>query len=230
MSLVLCDEALGHNNKEGYLSKKNRKGYYNSRYFQTLNEGISYWIDKASFDRHDEASSTFEIKDIKAIEKSTSGRVLSLIFGDKFRIDLKCEVDECKIWFEILTAKKAFYSVKELLTDLDNGRTRFVTRTFSALMVIPVTEQNEWIIDHLNDTFESAANDAQMTMLRSNPMWVIKASRMVVEEFISTSDECALEMESRNPKLSAHCRCVHLLLWTESSNQLVWRHDNHFPT
>lgn len=212
MSLVVCDEVLGHNSKEGYLSKKNRKGYYNSRYFQSVNEGISYWIDKASFDRREEPSSTFEIKDIKNIERSAGGRVLSLVFGDKFRIDLKSEIDDCNVWYETLTAKKSFYSVKELLSDLQNENTEFATKTFSALMVIPVKEQNEWITDQLNDIFESAANDAQTSMLRSNPMWVIKASRSVLDEFISTCDECALEMESRNPRLSAHCRSVDSML------------------
>lgn len=191
--------------KEGYLSKKNRKGFYNSRFFQTSNDKISYWIDKASFEKG-ESPSTFEIKDIKEIKRSSHGRALVLIFGDKFRIDLKCDFDECTTWYEVLTAKKAFYSVKELLIDLKDEKVNFVTKTFSSLMVIPISEQNDWIIDHLNDTFEAAADDAQTTMLRSDPMWVIKAARAVIEEFISTCEECSLELESRNPKLSAHCR------------------------
>ena len=191
--------------KEGYISKKNRKGYYNSRYFQTKNEKISYWIDRASFDRK-ELPSTFEIRDIKAIEKSSSGRSLCLIFGDKFRIDLKCDIDECTSWCEVLTAKKSFYSIKELLTDLKDEKTNFMTMTFSALMVIPIKEQNDWIVGQLDDIFEAAADDAQTTMLRSDPMWVLRAARAVVEELASTCQECSMEMDSRNPKLSAHCR------------------------
>ena len=201
----MCDEALGHS-REGYLCKKNRKGFYNSRYFQTANERISYWADKASFDRGEVPTSSFEIKDIKRIERSPNNKTLSLIFGDKFRIDLKSELDDCKTWFELLTAKKSFYSVKELLVDFKNERMQFRTKTFSSLIVIPVREQNEWIMEHLNDVFDAAANDAQTSMLRSNPLWIMKAARAVVEEFILTCDECSLEMESRNPKLAAHCR------------------------
>ena len=74
---------------------------------------------------------------------------MNLIFGDKFRIDLKCDVDECTLWYEVLTAKKAFYSIKELLIDLKNEEISFVTKTFSMLMVIPIKEQNDWIVDHL---------------------------------------------------------------------------------
>lgn len=194
--------------KEGYISKKNRKGYYNSRYFLTKNEMIYYWMDKASFDKR-ESPSMFEIKDIKSIEKSSGGRALSLIFGDKFRIDLKFDIDECASWYEILTAKKSFYSIKELLIDLKDDKVNFATETFSALMVIPIKEQNDWILDQLDDVFEAAADDAQTSMLRSDPMWVIRAARAVVEEFLSTCEECSLEMDSRNPKLSAHCRyCI----------------------
>ena len=131
---------------------------------------------------------------------------MNLIFGDKFRIDLKCDVDECTLWYEVLIAKKAFYSIKELLIDLKNEEISFVTKTFSMLMVIPIKEQNDWILDHLNDTFEAAADDAQTSMLRSDPMWSIQAARTVIEEFLATCEECSLEMLSRNPKLSAHCR------------------------
>ena len=202
----MCDETLGHNNKEGYLSKKNRKGYYNSRYFQTANERISYWVDRASFDRREIPTSSFEIKDINTIELSSNNKTLSLIFGDKFRIDLKSETDDSRTWFELLTAKKSFYSVKELLVDFKNERMQLRTKTFSSLLVIPVKEQNEWIMEHLNDTFDAAANHAQISMLRSNPLWIMKASRAIVEEFIMTCDECSLEMELRNPKVAAHCR------------------------
>jgi hypothetical protein len=73
-------------------------------------------------------------------------------------------------------------------------------------MLLSERDRSQWIEDRLNDVFEAAADEARTKMLRSDPMWVIGAARVCIEELLVTCDECSLEMESRNPKVMAHCR------------------------
>jgi hypothetical protein len=192
----------------GYIQKKSRSGIFQSRYFKTTGSLLKYWADKASCEKGNEPGAVYDLRDARNFERPPGSKQLNLVFtdGDKFKLELKfTSEEECTSWTEVLSAKRNLYSINKLLVDLDVG-TEFRTKTFGALMILSDREQSQWILDRLDDVFQAAADDASTNMLRSDAMWVIGAARICIEELIATCEECSLEMESRNPKVIAHCR------------------------
>lgn len=61
--------------------------------------------------------------------------------NEKFKLDLKAISNEqCQEWVEFIRAKKNLHSPNSLL-DLDNSDSTFKTKTFGALIKLPLTEQ-----------------------------------------------------------------------------------------
>jgi hypothetical protein len=144
---------------EAYVQKKNTKGYYQNRYFQTRGTLLQYWNDHHSKESGSDASATFDIKDITHIDRQP-GRYVTLRFtSNRFVLDLRCASDEqCSLLIETLHAKQALYSITELLVELDSG-TEFMTKTFRQLMVLTEREQSQWVVSRLDDYFETADED-----------------------------------------------------------------------
>ena len=191
---------------KGTVSKKTSKGFYTVRYFATVGANLCYWNNESESVYHYPKQS-YLISEITSIEKLTS-RAMFIIFSAnlKFKIEIKFSGDaECQAWFELLSAKRALYSNHELLVELEEG-VQFNTQFFAKLMVMKEKEQNEFILEKIDDVFEAAADVARTNTLRADSATIISASRTCVEDLILTCDECLREMESRNPKLMAHCR------------------------
>ena len=98
----------------------------------------------------------FDIKDIRNVERLPN-RYLTLQFtSSKFVVDLRASSDEqCVAFIEILRAKQTLYSITELLVELDSG-TNFATKTFRQLMVLTERQQSQWVVDRLDDFFETS--------------------------------------------------------------------------
>ena len=121
---------------KNYLQKKNSMGYFQNRYFITRGSQLMYWKDHIAHENNDEASASFDIKDISNMEKNTGQRIIALKFSsDKFTIEVKAPSDESlNLFYEILHCKRQLYCVSELLFELDKGTT-LRTQTFAVLLV-----------------------------------------------------------------------------------------------
>ena len=150
---------------KGYLQKKNSKGYFQQRYFETDGSALKYWTD---FDMHEkglECSSSYDVKDISSIERMQNRVIILQFSSKKFTVELRAPTEEQQILlFEILNAKRALFCVSELLLELDSG-VEFQTVSFSTLMKLNERDQCTWIISRLDDYFESAADEARTSMV-----------------------------------------------------------------
>lgn len=192
----------------GYLQKKTSKGIYVNRYFTTSCHLLKYWHDKQSFDNMESPSEEFDIREIRQIEKP-GGRQINLIFmNDKFRLDLKALSDEqFAEWSEVIPAKRSLYSVDELLVDLRSDRISLRTKTFQSLLFLKDREQNRFVLDKLDEIFNTASAEARVRReFRSDPVALLRAAGLALDELLKTCKECNIEMSSRNPKIVVHCR------------------------
>lgn len=137
----------------------------------------------------------------------TSKRNLTLLFGSaKFKLELRALTDEqCLHWAEFLRSKKALHSISDLINDLD-GDAEFKTDAFRVLMKLKEFDQNQWIYDTISAPFESAQDELYRRGVLHDNLTTIKACLLSFEEFFKTCEECALEMDSRNPRIITHCR------------------------
>jgi hypothetical protein len=193
---------------EGILQKKNRIGHYQNRYFKThLNKLVYYTGGKISSDNNENPTSIFDISEMSEITRKGS-RLIQLQFysGDKFKLDLQSSsATLCNEWVQFLLAKRSLYSTSELLEELDSSTT-FKTNTFGTLMLLHERDRNNYILSNLNENFESAADELSVNTRRNDPLVVITGARKCIEEFVRVCEECHLEINSRNPKLIAHCK------------------------
>lgn len=222
----------------GYLQKKTSRGFFINRYFRTYTHYLRYWQEKAQFEQQVEPSESFDICEVKNLEKTHGGRVLCLFFmNDKFKLELKAASErDCSEWYEIILAKKSLYSTTELLAELAQDEVKFVTEAFRTLMTLKERDKNKFLLDRLDEVFQSATeglsvNDAVSVAvgapgsqsesalaaaedgLRTEPLRLMRAAAVAMEEFRLTCEDCAQEIASRHPKIIAHCRLQLLSLY-----------------
>ncbi len=192
---------------EGYMQRKNSKGYHNNRYFRTSGQYLRYWTDKNSYIQNEKESETYNIAQVSEITCNASSRSFVLFFmNGAFKLELKAHSNEHFFeWSELLKAKKSLYSRDELLSDLNLRRVSFRTKTFQSLMVLDEKDQNRFILDRLDDIFETV-DEEKAQKVREDPSLLIRSCQVCVEELISTCEECTLEIEVRDPRIIAHCR------------------------
>lgn len=194
--------------KKGYLQKKTSKGLWVNRYFVTEGNFLHYWHESVDYDVKKPSCEKYDISEVKSLEKVGShGITLNFLNNSKFKLEIKAAVvTERNEWFEVLDAKKRLYSIDELLNDIKLDRISFKTKTFSALMQLHEREQNKWILDRLDEAFESSNDDQLVQQFRSNSSRLLLAATRAMEEFLKTCEDCEQEMFSREPKVIAHCR------------------------
>jgi hypothetical protein len=198
-----------------YLLKKTSKGYFVNRFFATKNHYLKYWSDKQSYENDLESSESYDICEVKNIERPGNRALILYFMNAKFKLELKGLSDEqCNNWTELLIAKKSLYSIDELMVDLIKQKITFATRTFQILMILKEKDQNKWILQKLDEAFEGSVEDEVgkarskhvSKQLRSDPYYLICASQRVINDLTKTCDECKEELESRNPRVIAHCK------------------------
>lgn len=204
------DETIVHNDVErlGYLQKKTSKGLWAARFFATNNRHLRYWHDREQYDKQMPACEEFDLAEISSIDK-VDQKICRIKFlkNTKFQLTIKAETEsELMEWMEIIRAKIKLYSVDELLADLAGDRVSFRTRTFQVLLLLSEKEQNKWILNRLDEAFESAHDDHHVMTLRSNPADLMKAACRAFDEFIDICIDCRQEMTSRSPRIIAHSR------------------------
>jgi hypothetical protein len=196
--------------KSGYLMKKTSKGLWVNRYFITEGNFLHYWHEHTDYEAEQSSSEKYDISEIKSIEKvSTYGIVMS--FSDdnkKFKLEIKAaQVSERNDWYTLLDAKRKLYSVDELLVDLKNSRISFKTKTFQTLMMLSEREQNKWILDYLDESFETSTNnDSYIHQLRSSNNRLLLCACHAIDEFTKQCHDCVSEIASREPKIIAHSK------------------------
>lgn len=191
----------------GYLQKKTSKGLFMHRYFATKSHYLHYWTDKKSYENEEKPSETFDLCEITNMSRINSKQFILCFMSDKFKLELKAPSSElCVEWKEILAAKRALYSVNDLMTNLEIDHASFVTKTFQSLMILKERDQNEYIMERLDDIFLAAEDEAKSKMLRSDSFALVNAATVCFQELILTCEECNLEISQRNPRITAHCR------------------------
>ena len=213
----------------GYVSKKNTKGFFQSRYFVTAGRKLSYWTDEAAYkeeqtrlqngDKDDSSYATeYDIVAMKKIEIAPD-RILHLRFSnDKFKLDLQFTSEtERSEWTSLLLAKKNLHSVQELQRELRDNQAVILTPTFQNLLVLEEDEKDEWMECRIDDMFSFedtySNNTSVMTGdLRageaevSGTVQVLKAARAGIDELIMLCEDCLIEMGSRHPRVGVHCK------------------------
>ena len=195
--------------KSGYLQKKTSKGLWVNRYFVTENNYLYYWHEITDYEMKKPSCERYDISEIKNLEKiSTHSISMNFMENTKFKLEIRAsQVTERNEWFNILDAKKRLYSVDELLSDLRSDRISFKTKNFQTLMTLQEKDQNKWILDHLDESFETSSNDTNLALqLRSNSNRLLLAANHAMDEFIQTCHDCEQEIASREPKVIAHTR------------------------
>lgn len=194
--------------KSGYLQKKTSKGLWVARYFATDSRSLRYWHEREQFDKAQPACEEFDLAEVSAVEKcDQKGCKVKFLKNTKFQLQLKAETEaEMNEWIEIIRAKIKLYSVDELLADLVGERVSFRTKTFQTLLLLSEKEQNKWILNRLDEAFESGSDDQHVLQLRSNPAHLLKATCRAFDEFLEVCIECKQEMTSRSPRIIAHSR------------------------
>jgi hypothetical protein len=126
----------------GVLQKRNRKGFYQNRYLRTCGWQLQYWPSSQFFsENRTNPSSSYDIREIRIIEATGDCKFYIQFMNEKFKLDLKAISNEqCQEWVEFIRAKKNLHSPNSLL-DLDNSDSTFKTKTFGALIKLPLTEQ-----------------------------------------------------------------------------------------
>lgn len=198
---------------EGYLQRRDRLGWFRTRFFQTRGHTLQYFTHgKESMERGDPPTAIFDIREITDIKKGSGlyqDRTMLILFatGDKFRLELRAVSEESMMeWQEILLAKRALYSKTELLEALDASKTTFKTSTFASLLVLCEKDQTAYLVSHIDELFEAAADDARTFLRRNDPVIIISAARKCVDELLRYCDDCLLEISGRNPQVVTHCR------------------------
>lgn len=187
----------------GYLQKKSKMGIYSNRFFATSGHFVSYWREEKNHQDNHDPNETYDISEIKTIKKD--GNKFTLFFmNSKFKLDLRgTDEKNCKEWTELLLAKKALYSIDELLKEIGDEKIQFRTKTFKTLLTLKEKDQHKLILDRLDDMFAAAEHE---TTSKADTCSLINAAKGAIEELLSTCDECVAEMECRHPKVIAHCR------------------------
>ena len=168
---------------------------------------LKYYPDSTSYEKKPhECSGEYDICDIKSIEKGNNKTFTLNFLNGKFKLELKSISDEvCNEWCEVLLAKKSLYSIDELLLDLNQQNIVFQTTTFQSLLILKEKEQNKWILDRLDESFQIIQRNS-LELKEQISLALIKAAKTSIEEFIVICNECLIELNGRNPRVCAHCR------------------------
>jgi hypothetical protein len=202
----------------GVLQKKNKKGFYQNRFIRTSGCYIQYWTSSEKYAAEEEhPSSSYDIKEIKLIESRGDGYFFIQFMNEKFKLELRAiSEDQCQEWIHFLNSKRSLHSTNSLLNDsvVNNS---FKTSTFAALLRLTAEEQDHWINDFMNDSFEMVTEPSSISSPLSLPSFsgnkihsevkaVLTACKECLEDFTVTCEECALEMTARIPQIIAQCR------------------------
>ena len=124
--------------------------------------------------------------------------------NDKFRLELKAGTPEqCREWISILEAKRQLHNLDKLT---HVAPSEFRTSTFKSLLQLSEVEQDRWMNNSINDTFENFQREGKSLGLRDDALFTVLAARACLEEFITVCEECTLEYSCRSPAVIANCR------------------------
>jgi RNA polymerase-binding transcription factor DksA len=194
--------------KMGYLQKKTSKGLCVNRYFATDHNFLHYWHEQQEYDNKDPSCEKYDVSEIQSLEKvGAHGISMNFMHNSKFKLEIKSSsTSERNDWCALLEAKKKLYSFDDLLADIKLVRISFKTKTFQTLMQLHEQEQNKWILDRLDEAFETTKDDHLVAQMRSNSSRLLLAAKRTIDEFASLCEDCEQEIFSREPKIIAHCR------------------------
>ena len=130
--------------------------------------------------------------------------------NSKFKLELRALSDEqFAQWSGMLIAKRNLYSIDDLLSDINAQRLSFKTTTFQYLMLLKENDQNKYILDKIDATFNIPINQYLSNSLRGkivDSCALLNAAHLIIKELKNVCREYILEIESRNPKIVAHTR------------------------
>eukprot|EP01038_Epipyxis_sp_PR26KG_P008273 gene8273-11200_t len=163
-----------------------------------MGHSLKYYPDSSSYEKKPhECSGEYDICDIKSIEKGNNKTFTLYFLNGKFKLELKSISDEvCNEWCEVLLAKKSLYSIDELLLDLNQQNIVFQTTTFQSLLILKEKEQNKWILDRLDESFQIIQRNS-LELKDQISLALIKAAKTSIEEFIVICKECLIELNGR---------------------------------
>jgi hypothetical protein len=189
----------------GFLQKKNSKGFYQYRYFKTQRHMLHYWTtDKEASESETPASSSFDMTEIKSIEKNLNKRIFTLYFmNDKFKLELKTLSDESFLeWTELIVAKRALYSVSQLLTDLNAEKgLQFQSPLFKTLLLMKEKDRVDWIVSKFDEVFSNESSKSN-----DNEIAALRGCLVCIEDMIQLCALCQTELAQGDPKINAHCK------------------------
>jgi hypothetical protein len=212
-----------HTNREsreielhGDLQKRNRKGFYQNRYFRTSGVLLSYYTNKEAFDKDPLfPKASFKFTDMTAVQLAGEGKFLVSFSIASLELELKAVNESHAIhWLSFIRAKINLYSVNMLLT-LDNSSTisngqnlLFVTTTFRQLMLLKPSDQDSYNETSLNDHFEAIFSNRSVGKLSADELCtlLLGAAHKSLDDFEFSCEECEVEFRTRNPRVVAHCR------------------------
>lgn len=201
----------------GILQKRNRKGFYQNRYFRTSGVLLSYYKDQESFNKTPlYPNASFKFTDMTSAQTNgPDGKFIVSFAISSVVLDLKAVTESHAIhWVSFIRAKINLYAVNLLLT-MDNSLTvlgspnlLFVTTTFRELMLLKLSDQDAWNETNINCHFEAIfANRAASKISRDELCFLLlSASLKALDDFTHSCEECEVEFRTRNPRVIAHCR------------------------
>jgi hypothetical protein len=124
----------------GKLTKRNRNGIFQARYFQTQGPLLKYWANEN--EKNIATGSVFDVREFRSVQNVGEHCICIQMTNDKFKLEIKAISNEqCNEWTDFLRAKMSLYSVDNLKSSIDTEAVAFKTRTFEGLLRIPVHDQ-----------------------------------------------------------------------------------------
>ena len=137
----------------GTLQKRNRKGLYQMRYFETNGPLLKYWNneqekinstttnDNNNNNNNDNNGKIFDVRDFRKIDSNGNNFSIQMSH-EKFKLEMKALTNEqCQEWVDFLQAKMSLYSIDKLKSSIDTEKVSFETRFFERLISLPVQDQ-----------------------------------------------------------------------------------------
>jgi hypothetical protein len=164
---ALSDPYAESQELQAYISKKNTRGYFQSRYFVTQGRKLSYYNDENIYteeqkliyaDKDFNSTATeYDIVAMRVIELAPD-RILHIKFSNnKFKLDLQFKNEtERNEWTTLLLAKKNLHNVQELVREVRSSEAVILTPTFQNLLILEENDQDSWIEQRIDDIFEAA--------------------------------------------------------------------------
>ncbi len=215
---MLDVDAPEQQEKQGYISKKNTIGFYQSRFFVTNGRRLSYWTDETAYlderallasekdpSRVVSMATVYDIVAMRVVEMGPE-RTLHIRFSnDKFKLDLQFRSEtERSEWTSLILAKKNLHSIQELRRAVAEQHVVILTPTFQNLLRLEEEDQDTWMIERIEDIFEVAEGsemEGQGPCIAS-----LRRARSAIDELLLLCQDCELELGSRNPRVGVHCK------------------------